>query len=81
MQYAAHVPNDDFVIFMRKLLSLENAKQYFPRLELQNNRIQYRHDNGTLVQLETDNSTQGLMDYLNPTLNEVDEQELICAAR
>ena len=81
MQYAAHVPNGDFVIFMRKLLGLENAKQYFPRLELQNNRIHYRHDNGTLVQLETDNSTQGLMDYLNPTLNEVDEQELICAAR
>jgi hypothetical protein len=81
MQYAAHVPNGDFVIFMRKLLALENANQYFPRLELISNRIHYRRDNGTFVQLETDNSTKGLMDYLNPTLTEVDEQELICAAR
>ena len=81
MQYAAHVPNGDFVIFLKKLLGLENAKQYFPRLEVQNDRIHYQRTNGTLVQLETDNTTKGLMDYLNPTLTEVDEQELICAAR
>ena len=81
MQYAAHVPNGDFVIFLKKLLGLENAKEYFPRLVLQNGRIHYKHSNGTLVQLETDNSTRGLMNYLNPTLTEVEEQELICAAR
>jgi hypothetical protein len=81
MQYAAHVPNGDFVIFLKELLGLENAKQYFPRLELQNGRIHYKRTNGTLVQLETDNSTKNLMDYFNPTLSEVEEQELICAAR
>jgi len=31
MQYAAHVPNGDFVIFFRKLLALPNAADYFPR--------------------------------------------------
>ena len=81
MQYAAHVPNGDFVIFLKKLLSLEKGKEYFPRLDLQNGRIHYRHANGTLTQLETHNSTVGLMNYLNPTLNEVEDQELICSAR
>lgn len=81
MQYAAHVPNGDFVIFLRKLLALPKAGEYFPKLILQNNRIHYREENGVLTQLETDSSTQALMDYLNPTLKEVENQELISAAR
>ncbi|MBX7170359.1 MAG: hypothetical protein K1X72_05330 [Pyrinomonadaceae bacterium] len=81
MQYAAHVPNGDFVVFFKKLLTLNNAGDYFPKLVLQNNRIFYRNTNGTLTQLENDDSTQGLMNYLNPTLTDIDNQELICAAR
>jgi hypothetical protein len=81
MQYAAHVPNGDFVKFFKKLLQLPNANEYFPKLALANNRICYKATNGTLSLLENDNSTQALMDYLNPTLNDVENQELICAAR
>ena len=48
---------------------------------MSNNRIFYKSSNGTLSQLESDSSTQALMDYLNPTLDEVENQELISAAR
>ncbi len=81
MQYAAHVPNGDFVSFFKKLLQLPNAGDYFPKLVLHNNRIFYKSTNGTLSQLESDTSTDALMEYLNPTLNDVETQELICAAR
>ncbi len=80
MQYAVHVPEGDFVRFLRKLLTLPNANLYFPRLILVNNRIHYQNGN-TITQLESNSSTQGLMDYCNPSLDEVENQELICSAR
>lgn len=81
MQYAAHVPNGDFVRYFRELLALPAAKDYFPKLVLQNNRIFYREATGALTQLEDDSSTVKLMEYLNPSLDTIDNQELICAAR
>jgi len=81
MQYAAHVPNGDFVKFLRKLLALPNAKDYFPKLILKDSRIFYVGSNGVLSQLESDTSTQALMDYFNPGLQEIENQELICSAR
>jgi hypothetical protein len=81
MQYAAHVPNGDFIKFFKKLLALPIAAQYFPKIVLQNGRIFYRNPNGILTQLEDDVSTQPLMNYFNPGLSEVENQELICAAR
>jgi len=81
MQYAAHVPNGDFVRFFKKLLAMPNAAEYFPKLTVQNNRIFYRNTGGSLSQLESDSSTEALMNYLNPTLNTIENQELICAAR
>jgi hypothetical protein len=81
MQYAAHVPNGDFVKFFKKLLELPEAQNYFPKLVLSNGRIFYRDSTGSLKQLESDSSSQGLMDYLNPTLNTIEDQELICSAR
>lgn len=81
MQYAAHVPNGDFVRFFKELLKLPAAKDYFPKLSLKDGRIHFREDNGSQTQLESDESTQKLMDYLNPSLSEIDNQELVCAAR
>ena len=81
MQYAAHVPNGDFVKFFKELLALPDAQDYFPKLVVQNNRIFYRQSTGALTQLENDQSTEGLMNYLNPSLNQIENQELICAAR
>jgi hypothetical protein len=81
MQYAAHVPNGDFVMLFKKLLQLPNASEYFPRLVLQDDRIFYRKANSPLSQLESDTSTEALMKYLNPSLSEIENQELICSAR
>jgi len=81
MQYAAHVPNGDFVKFFRELLMLPSGPFYFPKLVVQNGRIAYREATGSLTRLENDVSTQGLMDYLNPTLDVIENQELVCSAR
>lgn len=81
MQFAAHVANGDFVGFLKKLLALPNATDYFPKLVLQDDRVHFRNTDGTLTKLESSTSTQGLMDYLNPTLGAVEQQELICSAR
>jgi hypothetical protein len=80
MQYAAHVANGDFVLFFRRLLQLPEAKDYFPFLELRDNRIWYKRD-ATLTQLETGTSSKELMKYLNPDAASVDTQELVCSAR
>jgi hypothetical protein len=81
MQYAAHVPNGDFVKFLRELLKLPNAGDYFPKLVLQNGRIFYTESSGALTQLESDSTTEPLMNYFNPTLGAIENQELICATR
>ncbi len=80
MQFAAHVPNGDFVKFFKALLQLPNAKSYFPFLELRSGRIWYVNGN-TQNQLESDASTLALMNYLNPDRQNVDNQEKICCAR
>jgi hypothetical protein len=81
MQYAAHIPNGDFVRFFKELLALPAAKDYFPKLVVQNKRIFYRESSGALTQLEDDATTEGLMKYLNPSLDQIENQELVCAAR
>lgn len=80
MQYAAHVADGDFVKFFRKLLSTPLAKEYFPDLELKNNNI-YRVSAGITTQLESSDSTKKLMQYLNPSLGEVEEIEVINSAK
>ena len=84
MQYAAHVPNGDFVIFLRKLLGLGLAQEYFPRLQLKDGMIHYRNANGSLSLLESapgEVENTALMKYLNPSLDEIEFQERITAAR
>ena len=80
LQYGAHVPNGDFVAYFRALLKLPLASEYFFDLKLENNRIVRITDNGHVL-LESDTSTEGLMDYLNPTLREVEDTEVIQAAK
>jgi hypothetical protein len=81
MQYAAHVPDGDFVALFKKLLQLPNGSAYFPRLVLQDGRIFYSKADSPFVQLESDTSTEALIHYLNPSLSEIENQELICSAR
>jgi len=80
LQFAAHVPNGDFVLYLRTLLKLPLAAEYFPDLRLEGGRIVRRTDAGS-VALETDASTAGLLDYLNPSRTEVEDTEVIQAAR
>jgi hypothetical protein len=80
MQYAAHVPNGDFVQFFRRLLAQPEALEYFPDLQVINNRI-FLYRNGQVIQLENNQTTQPLMDYFNPSLNEVEDAELLNSAR
>jgi hypothetical protein len=76
MQYAAHVPDGDFVKFFRRLLLRQEAKAYFPDLNITNNKITRATEQGQ-EKLETSQSTEVLMQYLNPSLKTVDDAEVI----
>ena len=80
LQFAAHVPNGDFVLYLRTLLKLPLAPEYFPDLVLVNNRVCRITDHGT-VPLESDTSTASLIDYLNPSLKEIEDTEVIQSAK
>lgn len=80
LQYAAHVPNGDFVKFFRRLLAEPEAVDYFPDLLIHEGRIARDTPLGP-VKLETDESTRALMTYLNPTVQEVESAEVINAAK
>jgi len=79
-QFAAHVPNGDFVRYFRALLQLPQAGSYFPHLAVVGDRI-CQVDAASPVEMETDQSTRRLMDYLNPTLADVEDAEVIAAAK
>lgn len=79
-QFAAHVPDGDFVVYFRRLLSLPPAAEYFPDLRVADGRI-CRVDGDATQPLESAASTQGLMDYLNPSDLQVEDTEVIQAAR
>jgi len=80
-QFAAHVPDGDFVRYLRDLLAMPEAADYFPSLALVQGRIAKVDGAGAPVLLETADSTAKLMKYLNPTLDEVEDQEVIAAAK
>lgn len=80
LQFAAHVPNGDFVAYLRALLRLPDASDYFPDLTLHDQRI-CRIRDGVPQALESDASTEPLMDYLNPAQREIEDKEIIQSAR
>lgn len=80
LQYAAHIPNGDFVKFFNNLLATPLGKGYFPELFVQTGQI-FRETNNGNTQLTNNDSTKKLMVYLNPTLASIEEQEVIQAAK
>lgn len=80
-QFAAHVPDGDFVRYFRALLGLPEAGSYFPHLAVIDGRIHRAEIGAPAVPLETQISTKLLMDYLNPDLDEVQDAEVIAAAK
>jgi hypothetical protein len=80
LQFAAHVPDGDFVVYLRALLALPNAREYFPDLILHDGRV-CRVTDGGVAAIETSTSTEGLLDYLNPSLAQIEDTEVIQAAK
>ena len=80
LQFAAHTPNENFVKLFRNLLSSSSSSRYFPDLVLIDGFINRIQDN-TALQLEDSKSTDLLMNYLNPSIREVEEVEAINAAK
>lgn len=81
LQYAAHVPNGDFVVYLRSLLLLPLAVEYFPDLVLEDGHICKVTGTGATHPIESGGSTEGLMDYFNPASHEVEDTEVIQAAK
>jgi hypothetical protein len=79
-QFAAHVPDGDFVIWLRAMLGEPDVNDYFPDLAVAGGRIVKHGATGT-VPLETAATTEALMDFLNPSLAVVDDEEVIAAAK
>lgn len=79
-QLAAHTPDDNFVVILRKMLQLPTAQAYFPDLTVLDGRVHRRIDGGT-ESLESADSTAPLQDYLNPDESAVDATESDRAAR
>jgi hypothetical protein len=74
-QFAAHVPNGDFVCFLKALLGLPDAGFYFPTLAVVGGRICEKEP------LENATSTLALRNWLNPDADAVGPEELSAAAR
>jgi hypothetical protein len=79
-QFAAHVPDGDFVRFFREMLGLPEAAAYFPDLTIADGHI-CKLQGGNKVPLESSTSTAPLMDYLNPSSDHIEDPEVIAAAK
>jgi hypothetical protein len=79
-QFAAHVENGDFVKYFRAMLGLPEARDYFPNLGVVGGRI-CKTDGAVPLPLENDHTTKPLMNYLNPDLSEVQDSEVVAAAK
>jgi hypothetical protein len=80
LQFAAHVPNGDFVVWFRDMLSRAEAQDYFPNLAVIHGRICSIELQGPIA-LEDDSSTAKLQSYLNEVPTHVDDREVIAAGK
>jgi hypothetical protein len=79
-QFAAHVPNGDFVRFFRRLLGVPSGRDYFPDLTLIDGHV-FRITQTGPKQLEDSSSTGALLNYLNPSSSAIEDIEVINAAK
>lgn len=80
-QFAAHIPDGDFVRLFRVLLGMPEACAYFPNLRLGDGRICAIDPSGRVAPLEDAASTRALRAWLNPDAQTVGAAELDAAAR
>jgi hypothetical protein len=79
-QFAAHVADGDFIRWFRDMLQRPESVDYFPNLEVLDGRI-VKVEGTKKVPMETKDSTEPLQLYLNPTLNDVEDAEVVAAAK
>lgn len=79
-QFAAHVADGDFIRWFRDMLQRPEVVDYFPNLEVRGGRI-VKLEGVRAIPLEDASSTQPLQLYLNPTLDEVEDAEVVAAAK
>ena len=79
-QFAAHVPDGDFIRWFRDMLQRPEVVDYFPNLEVRNGRI-VKVEDTKVVPMEDGQSTEPLQLYFNPTLDDVEDAEVIAAAK
>ncbi|MEO7189618.1 MAG: hypothetical protein ABI051_01030 [Vicinamibacterales bacterium] len=79
-QFAAHTPDDNFVLVFREALGQPEASSYFPDLTVTRGRIHLVTETG-MKPLESATSTRPLMSYLNPSPDSIDREETDRAAR
>jgi hypothetical protein len=87
-QLAAHTPKDNLVLFLRRATELADFQTYFPDLQMKNGRL-HRVAGSTTTDLEVEvfnpkqdaNELEHLMRYLNPNEKQLDEAEIIHAAK
>lgn len=88
-QLAAHTPNENLIFLFRRLMENPKMKNYFPELRMVNGQLTRVDENGSTTNLETvmntgPNGTRQLqlfMNFLNPLRKQIDEQEVLHAAR
>jgi hypothetical protein len=87
-QLAAHTPKDNLVLFLRHATELAEFQAYFPELQIREGRL--HHVVGSAVtdlEVEVFNPRQDeyqlerLMRYLNPSESQLDEAEIVNAAK
>jgi hypothetical protein len=88
-QLAAHTPRDNLILFFREALLDSEFQQLFPDLKLIGGKVFRVAQDGTTTDLEEEfhdpssgeQQIQRFMTYLNPNRTEIDEQEVLQAAR
>ena len=79
-QFAAHVPDGDFIRWFRDMLQRPEVEDYFPNFEVQAGRI-VKVEETRVVPMEDAGSTEPLQLFLNPTLDDLEDAEVIAAAK
>lgn len=86
-QLAAHTPKDNLILLFRAALLHEEFQSLFPDLRLKAGKVVRTAQDGTETDLEEHSLDPGeqqlkrFMAYLNPNRTEIDQQEILHAAR
>ncbi len=91
-QLAAHTPNENLILLFRKLLTLPNAREYFPELSLIDDKVTWTKPNDSIQDLERielvvrpngkeESQLRDFMSYLNADPVRVDASEVSAGAR